>query len=97
MALNRTSPDREAESFLKRSLMENPDNPGLNLELGMHYYNKKVPAEASDYFEEVIRLDPKSELAEKSREFLKKIEENRQEKNWSLIFLPEGNSTLMSS
>jgi tetratricopeptide (TPR) repeat protein len=89
MALNRTSPDKEAESFLKHSLMEDPDNPGLNLELGMHYFNKDVPAEAADYFEEVIKLAPKSELAEKSREYLKKIE-NRQEKNWSLNIFAGG-------
>src|SRR6185369_6029653 len=90
MALNRTSPDKEAESFLKHSLMEDPDNPGLNLELGMHYLNKAVPAEAADYFEEVIRLAPKSELAEKSREFLKKIEGSRKGKSWSLSIFAGG-------
>jgi tetratricopeptide (TPR) repeat protein len=90
MALNRTSAGKEAESYLKRSLIENPDDPALNLELGMHYYNKDVHAEAADYFEHVIELDPKSELADRSREFLKKIEESGQEKSWSLNIFAGG-------
>lgn len=84
MALNRTSHGKEAESFLKRALMENPGDAGLNLELGMHYFNKDVPAEAADYFEQVIELAPKSELADRSREFLRKIEESKKERDWSV-------------
>jgi tetratricopeptide (TPR) repeat protein len=90
VALNRTTEGKEAESLLKRALMENPEDPALNLELGMHYFNKQVPAEAADYFEEVIRLAPGSGLADKSREYLKKIDESRKEKSWSLSIFAGG-------
>ncbi|NVN97699.1 MAG: tetratricopeptide repeat protein [Geobacteraceae bacterium] len=88
MALNRTAPDKTAESHLKRSLMVNPLNPGLNYELGIHYFQKDVKAEAADYFEQVIELAPGSEMASKSAEYLRKINEKSQGKRWDLsIFL----------
>lgn len=88
MALNRTSPDKTAESYLKRSLMVNPLNPGLNYELGIHYFEKDVKAEAADYFEQVIELAPGSDMAKRSAEYLRKINEKKQGKSWDLsIFL----------
>jgi tetratricopeptide (TPR) repeat protein len=90
LALNRTAPGKEAESYLKRSLMENPDNPALNYELGLHYFDKDVSDEAGDYFEQVILSAPESELALKAREFLQKIEESKQEKDWELSIFAGG-------
>ena len=84
LALNRTTPNKEAESYLKHSLMENPEDPGLNFELGTHYFNKDVHAEAADYFEQVIQSAPKSELAAKAAEYLRKIDEKKQVKAWDL-------------
>lgn len=90
LALNRTTPGKEAESYLKRSLMENPDDPALNYELGLHYFDKDVSDEAGDYFEQVVQVAPDSELALKSREFLLKIEESKQEKDWELAISAGG-------
>lgn len=84
LALNRTTPDKEAESYLKHSLIENPENPGLNYELGTHYFNKDIHAEAADYFEQVIQIAPNSELAIKAAEYLRKIDEKKQVKPWEL-------------
>lgn len=84
MALNRTAPDKVAESHLKRSLMEMPMNPAISYELGIHYYEKDVKAEAADYFEQVIELAPGSDMAAKSSAYLQKINERKPEKNWDL-------------
>lgn len=84
LALNRTTAGKEAESYLKHSLMENPQHPGINFELGTHYFEKDIHAEAADYFEQVIELAPGSELALKSADYLKKISEVKQGKNWEL-------------
>lgn len=85
-ALNRMA-DKEAETHLKKSLMLAPENPGVNLELGILYYNKNVYAEAADYFETTISLDPASEFAGKAREFLKKIDDKGKGSRWEIGFL----------
>lgn len=90
LALNRTEGGKEAESFLKHSLLENPENPGLNFELGTHYYKKDVPAEAADYFEQVIQIAPGSPLALDATEYLRKINEKKQEKPWDLSIFAGG-------
>ena len=86
VALNRLS-EKEAESVLKRSLMEMPESPYVNFELGLFYYGKEVDAEAGDYFENVLALNPDGEYAARSREYLKRIEERGREKRWKLNLL----------
>jgi tetratricopeptide (TPR) repeat protein len=86
VALNRLS-EKEAETVLKRSLMETPDNPYVNFELGLYYFGKEIDAEAGDYFENVLMLAPASEYAALAREYLQRIEEKGREKRWELNFL----------
>jgi tetratricopeptide (TPR) repeat protein len=86
VALNRLS-EKEAESVLKRSLMEMPESPYVNFELGIFYYGREIDAEAGDYFENVLTLNPGSEYAVQAREYLKKIEERGKEKRWELNLL----------
>jgi hypothetical protein len=84
MALNRTTAGKEAESLLKRGLGDSPDSPEVNFELGLHYFEKEVLAEASDYFEQVIYLAPTDYHAEAARAYLKKIEERSLGKPWEI-------------
>ena len=90
LALNRTAKGKESESFLKRSLMENPEDPATNYELGRHYFEKDVPAEAGDYFEQVIQTAPGSDLALKSEAYLKKINDKPAPKSWELLLYAGG-------
>ena len=90
VALNRTTKGKESETFLKRSLMENPEDPATNFELGRHYFEKDVPAEAGDYFEQVIQTAPGSDLALKSEAYLKKMNEKPAPKSWELLLYAGG-------
>jgi hypothetical protein len=56
----------------------------------MHYFDKDVSDEAVDYFEQVVQVAPESELAQKSREFLQKIEASKREKEWELAIYAGG-------
>jgi tetratricopeptide (TPR) repeat protein len=84
VALNRSFGGKEAESLLKQALMNEPENAAVNYELGLHYFNKEVYAEAADYFESTLDLAPGSDLALKSRDYLAKIEVLTREKPWEL-------------
>lgn len=90
LSLNRTTKGKESEAFLKRSLMENPEDPATNYELGRHYFEKDVPSEAGDYFEQVIQTAPGSDLALKSEAYLKKINEKPAPKSWELLLYAGG-------
>lgn len=83
-ALNRSGERAEAEAFLKSALMTMPDDPTLNLELGILYFNRKVPAEALDYFEHVAELAPLGALGAEARMYRKKIAELSKPKPWML-------------
>jgi len=87
VALNRTTAGKEAESLLKRGLGEHPESPEVNFELGLHYFDKEVTAEASDYFEQVIYLAPAGPCADQARAYLKKIEEAGKPRRWELSVL----------
>ena len=86
VALNRLS-EKEAESVLKASLMQMPDNAYVNFELALYYFNHNVDAESGDYFENVIALSPASDYAVQAREYLKRIEERGRQKRWEINFL----------
>jgi hypothetical protein len=83
VALSRLS-EKEAESAFKAALMKTPESPYLNFEMGLFYFNKNVDAEAGDYLENVIELNPSSPLAAQARDYLKQIEERGKEKRWEL-------------
>jgi tetratricopeptide (TPR) repeat protein len=87
VALSHTTGGKEAESLLKRGLAENPESPEVNFELGLHYFDKEILAEASDYFEQVILLAPGSDYAEEAREYLKDIEGQVRDKAWEITLL----------
>ena len=86
VALNRLS-EKEAENVLKASLMQMPDSPYVNFELGLYYFNAKVDSEAGDYMENVIALSPNSDYAVQARVYLKQIEERGKEKRWEVNIL----------
>lgn len=65
---------KEAESHLKHALMATPQDPLTNFELGTLFYNRAVPDEARDFFENVIAYAPGSELARKAEEKLRSME-----------------------
>ena len=66
---------KEATSHLKRALMASPQDPTVNFELGMLFYERAVPAEAEDFFENVLEAAPGSDLARKAEAQLKLIKE----------------------
>lgn len=86
VALNRLS-EKEAETVLKKALMQTPENPYVNFELGLFYFGKEIDAEAGDYFENVLALAPDGEYAAQAREYLKRIEEKGREKRWEINIL----------
>jgi|GEM_PF-875859 len=86
IALSRLS-EKETESAFKAALMKTPESPYLNFEMGLYYYNKNVDAEAADYLENVIALNPVGPLAAQARDYLKQIEERGKEKRWELNVL----------
>jgi tetratricopeptide (TPR) repeat protein len=85
VALNRLA-DKDAEIFLKKSLMLAPDSAATNLELGEVYFNKKIYAEAADYFENTQMLAPGSDYARKAEEFLRKMNK-RKVSRWDIDIL----------
>ena len=86
MALNRSHQGKEAESILKRALMAMPEDPALNLELGILYYNKSVYEEAEDYFGQTIQLAPDSKFAVEANDYLKKGQRRGTTKPWEINF-----------
>lgn len=77
---------KEAESHLKRALMETPEDPLTNFELGVLFYKRAVPEEAQDFFENVIELVPGTSLAKQAEDQLKAMQEEEVtgKKRWAL-------------
>ncbi|MHB8881763.1 MAG: hypothetical protein ACYC69_09705 [Thermodesulfovibrionales bacterium] len=65
------SGSNDAGPLLRKALSMKPDDPRTNLELGIFYFNKAVYEEATDYFENTIRLAPGTDYAAKAGEYLK--------------------------
>lgn len=86
VALNRLD-DEQAATVLKKALMLAPERPEVNFELGLHYYQKVVFAEAGDYFENTILLAPGSRYARAAEEYLRSIEEKTRDKRWGVDLL----------
>ncbi len=72
----------EAETTLKRALLLNPESPRTNLELAILYLRRNLSDEASDYLDTVQRTAPKSAEAEKARELLRELKENKTKNRW---------------
>lgn len=70
IALSRSG-DKDAGLILKKALSMKPDDPRVNLELGIYYFNRSIYGEAGDYFENTIKLAPKTAAAAKAEEYLK--------------------------
>lgn len=67
------SGDKEAETTLKKALSMNPEDPRVNLELGIYYYGRAVYDEADDYFENTVKLAPGTEFSLKAEGYLSRI------------------------
>ena len=78
------SMDKEAGSTLKKSLALNPENPRTTLELGIFYFNQSAFSEAEDYFNNTIKLAPKTEFSEMAEKYLRVIKQGSAEKRWAL-------------
>jgi tetratricopeptide (TPR) repeat protein len=74
---------KEGESLLKKALRIDPQDPVVNLNLGIYYYNKSVYPEARDYFETTIELAPDTEYSAQAKQYMTKMKKGRQ-KPWSL-------------
>lgn len=83
IALDRLG-NREAEHHLKKALSINPSDPRTNLEMGIYYQNRRIYAEARDYFENIRDLAPGSEYSVRAERYLREISGVREEKPWSL-------------
>lgn len=83
IALNRSG-DKEAETILKKALSMNPEEPRTNLELGIYYFNRTIYDEASDYFENTIKVAPATEFSARAEEYLKVIKQRGTVKRWIL-------------
>ena len=85
VAMSRSG-NSQAEHMLKKALALNPENPRTNLELGIYYYNSAIFAEAADFFETTIQLDPDTELSSSAQDYLNNIKQDDAKKRWSLYF-----------
>ncbi len=83
IALSRSG-DKEAETALKKALSINPQEARTNLELGIYYFNRAVYDEATDYFENTIRLAPNTEFSASAEEYLRVIKKAEVIKRWAL-------------
>ncbi len=81
IVLNREG-DKESQSYLKKALLMNPQDPQTNLQLGIYYYNRSVYPEAKDYFETAIELAPNSEYSVEASKYLQKMTKTAAEKPW---------------
>ncbi|HXX82220.1 MAG TPA: tetratricopeptide repeat protein [Thermodesulfovibrionales bacterium] len=75
---------REAEDLLKKALLMNPQDPQVNLQLGIHYFDKTVYPEARDYFETTIEVAPKTQFSATAEGYLKRMRAMEAEKRWEL-------------
>lgn len=86
IALSRAG-DKEAEATLRKAFLMNPEEPRVNLELGIYYFNKAIYDEAVDYFENTIELAPDTDFSARAKEYLKAIKEKEKvavKRPWAL-------------
>ncbi len=55
------------------SLTQNPDNPVINLHLGLAYYKNKQPRKAKGFLEKALNISQNFKGAEEARNILKEI------------------------
>ncbi len=84
IALNRAN-DPAAESALKSALRLDPGNLRINLELGTFYYNQKMYDEAGDYFDNLLTLQPDSEVRAAADGYLAAIYKKNNGKRWGAV------------
>lgn len=83
IALSRLG-SKDAEGHLKKALSINPPDPWTNLELGIYYYDRRIYAEARDYFENVRDLAPHTGYSARAEEYLRELSGEKRERPWSL-------------
>jgi hypothetical protein len=86
IALSRSG-DKDAGLILRKALSMKPDDPRVNLELGIYYFNRSIYGEAGDYFENTIKLAPNTAVAAKAEEYLKAVRSGGTRKLFSASIL----------
>ena len=76
--------EKVAQSYLKKALLTDPQDPNTNLQLGIYYFNRSVYPEARDYFETTMELAPNSEYSSEANEYLQKMTQEKKTKPWHL-------------
>ena len=56
------------------SLTQNPDNPVINLHLGLAYYKNKQPRKAKEFLDKALNINQNFKGAEEARNILKEID-----------------------
>lgn len=83
IALSRAK-DKDAEAMLEKAFSINPNEPRINLELGVYYFNNAKYDEAKGYLNNAMNLSQDDELKDKAEEYLAVIGEKRGKKKWLL-------------
>ena len=65
---------KNAIAEFQDSLMQNPDNPVINLHLGLAYYKNKQPRKAKEFLDKALNINQNFKGAEEARNILKEIE-----------------------
>src|SRR4030065_584259 len=83
IALSRAK-DKDAEVTLKKAFSINPNEPRINLELGVYYFDIKKYDEAKGYLNNAMKLSQDDELKDRAEEYLAVIGEKGIKKKWLL-------------
>lgn len=83
IALSRAK-DKDAEETLKKAFSINPNEPRINLELGVLYFNNEKYNEAKEHLKNAIKLSQDDELKNKAEKYLAVIGEKGGKKKWLL-------------
>lgn len=84
VAASRRGDKGEAERLLKQALRLAPERAAVHYALADHYERNKIYAEAGDYYDSVLLLDPAGGLAPAARIGLKRAEARLQARSWQL-------------
>ncbi|MFZ3064513.1 MAG: tetratricopeptide repeat protein [Nitrospirota bacterium] len=83
IALSRTK-DKDAEAMLKKAYSISPNEPRINLELGVYYFDNNKYDEAKGYLNNAMKLSQDDELKDRAEEYLAVIGEKGIKKKWLL-------------
>jgi hypothetical protein len=73
--------------MLKKALALDPNNPRAHLEMGILSLRLGQNSEATDYFEETLRLAPQGNLGDQARDFLASLKVAPKDRSWEFRML----------